>query len=316
VLLALLLAAAVSARADDCATARLGIRSRCTSTQGRRAWARCIKSEAHGLDRACRQEALRCDVVGSIVARPGAAICCRAPRGGGPAGRVVRGPGQCQSKGKRIACVAGAAFTSVCGGCTATGACAADANGRWLFTGVESPPARIVTSVVDVSQADTAVVASWDESGAFWPVKGGLNDVGGFTVEVPDVLAGSCTQRSRLVGGGLDDGQGWADGFNGAVGTCTGGTEPVEWHGRLTRLNAVCGNGVVDAGETCDPTVPAPGCAAGGACLPDCRCIVAGLPVCGDGTWSAFEACDASATPSGCVAGESCLACARCAAAP
>jgi hypothetical protein len=271
-------------------------------------------------------------VLGSVVARPGAAICCRAPRGGASPGRVVGGPGKCQSHGKRVACVAGSTYESVCGGCTADGSCAPDVRGRWLFTGVETrtcvpesaptcgpgsnPPPRIVTSVVDLAQTGTLVTAAWDESGAFWPTDGTINEHGGFTVERPDVPLLGCTKRERFEAASVDDGSGWSDGSSGFSGACEGGVGGVEWHGRLTRLNAVCGNGVVDAGETCDPTVTPPGCAVGGACLPDCRCIVAGLPACGDGTWSAFEACDASATPSGCAAGESCTACERCDPAP
>jgi hypothetical protein len=71
---------------------------------------------------------------------------------------------------------------------------------------------------------------------------------------------------------------------------------------------ASCGDGVLGAGEECDPRAAPTGCDAG-RCV-GCRC----LALCGDGAWNGHETCDESAPASddGCDAGFQCTACLYC----
>src|SRR5206468_2584135 len=75
--------------------------------------------------------------------------------------------------------------------------------------------------------------------------------------------------------------------------------------------NATCGDGHVDAGETCDPPDPSPTCAqsAAGYCGTDCQRRLR-VPACGDGCVDAStgEDCD-GAGQAQCAADHTCTAC-------
>ncbi|HEV7731175.1 MAG TPA: DUF4215 domain-containing protein [Candidatus Binatia bacterium] len=64
----------------------------------------------------------------------------------------------------------------------------------------------------------------------------------------------------------------------------------------------VCGDGVVDGGEICDPFASGDQCAPGSSCNDDCECEV----VCGDGQIGEAEVCDPGAAAPTCPLGTSC----------
>ncbi|MBI2375581.1 MAG: VWD domain-containing protein [Deltaproteobacteria bacterium] len=64
----------------------------------------------------------------------------------------------------------------------------------------------------------------------------------------------------------------------------------------------VCGDGRLSAGEQCDPGSEESPCGVGTACSEGCECVT----VCGDGIVARGEACDPEATPNGCNPGVEC----------
>jgi len=99
---------------------------------------------------------------------------------------------------------------------------------------------------------------------------------------------------------------------------------------------SACGNGVIDAGEDCDPRADPVGCSAGASCVAagqtgectcrrpaddtpppppcdpacgagqTCQCSCVNAPACGDGTVAPGEQCDPAASPTGCMSGMLC----------
>jgi hypothetical protein len=72
-----------------------------------------------------------------------------------------------------------------------------------------------------------------------------------------------------------------------------------------------CGNGAIDATETCDESASPSGCADGEVCE-SCAVCATLTDLCGNGLIDPAETCDASVSPTGCAEGETCDFCLLC----